>query len=209
MAPSDVISNVGTIAPVFTLILGILVVTWEYRHGTITQTYLASPKREQVIGAKLAVSFAAGATVAALAIGVALVVAVFWVPVDLERGQWELVGRVVLAAAIWGVLGAGLGAFLQSQLGAIITAFVWFLVAEPVVSGLFGIVTETSLPDYLPGDVLDRLQSTGQDIDGSSGGFPFGTNYSYSVTAAGLLAAAYASVLAVVGGLAAVRRDVP
>jgi ABC-2 type transport system permease protein len=209
MAPWDVIRNVGTIAPVFTLILGILVVTWEYRHGTITQTYLASPKREQVIGAKLAISFAAGATVAAVAIGLALVVAAFWITLDLERGQWELVGRVVLAAAIWGVLGAGLGALLQSQLGAIITAFVWFLVAEPVISGLLGIVTETSVPDYLPGNVLDRLQSTGQGIAVGSGDFPFGTDYSYGVTAAGLLAAAYASVLAVLGVLAAVRRDVP
>ena len=37
----------------FALILGVLVITWEYRHGTITQTFLVTPVRERVVGIKM------------------------------------------------------------------------------------------------------------------------------------------------------------
>jgi ABC-2 type transport system permease protein len=192
--------GVATMVPIFTLILGILVVTWEYRHGTITQTYLATPRRERVIGVKLAVSFILGALLAALAIAVALVVARIWLSYEFEGGHWELAGRIVLGAALWGVLGAGLGALLQSQVGAIITSFVWFLVAEPLVAWRL-----ESVGEYLPGNVLDRLQN--QDVlEASAGGV---IDQPYSLLVAGLLAAGYAAGLGAAGVASALRRDVP
>lgn len=200
MAGWDVI-GVASIAAIFTMILGILIVTWEYRHGTITQTFLATPRRERVIGAKLGVSFVAGAILAALAIVVALIVALFWISLDLERGQWELAGRIVLGAGLWGVLGAGLGAVIQSQVGAIVSAFVWFLVAEP----LLGLPLD-STADYLPGSVIDRLQNT-DVVEASSEGFV--PEHTYSLWVAALLATAYAAGFAALGIASAVRRDVP
>jgi ABC-2 type transport system permease protein len=200
MAGWDVI-GVASIAAIFTMILGILIVTWEYRHGTITQTYLATPRRERVIGAKLGVSFVAGAILAGLAIVVALVVALFWISLDLERGQWELAGRIVLGAGLWGVLGAGLGAVIQSQVGAIVAAFVWFLVAEP----LLGLPLD-SAADYLPGSVIDRLQNT-DVVEASSEGFV--PEHTYSLGVAALLATAYAAGFAALGIASAIRRDVP
>jgi ABC-2 type transport system permease protein len=196
----DVI-GVASIAAIFTMILGILIVTWEYRHGTITQTYLATPRRERVIGAKLGVSFVAGAILAALSIAVALVVALFWISLDLERDQWELAGRIVLAGALWGVLGAGLGALIQSQVGAIVAAFVWFLVAEP----LLGLPLD-SAADYLPGSVIDRLQNT-DAVEASAEGFI--PEHTYSLWVAALLATAYAAGFAALGIASAIRRDVP
>jgi ABC-2 type transport system permease protein len=192
--------DVASTAALFTLILGILVVTWEYRHGTITQTYLATPRRERVIGIKLGVSFLLGAALAALAIAVALVVARFWLSYELERGQWELAGRIVLGGALWGAFGAGLGALLQSQVGAIISAFVWFLVAEPLVAWRL-----ESIGDYLPGNALDRFQN--QDVVEASTGAV--VDHPYSLTVAGLLVAGYAVALGLAGIVSAVRRDVP
>jgi ABC-2 type transport system permease protein len=193
--------GVASTAAIFTLILGILVVTWEYRHGTITQTYLATPRRERVIGVKLAVSFLLGAVLSALAIAVALVVARFWLSYELERGHWELAGRIVLGAALWGVFGAGLGALLQSQVGAIITSFVWFLVAEPLVAWRLD-----SVGDYLPGNALDRLQN--QDVAEVGAGGVF-IDHPYSLLVAGMLAAGYAAGLGLAGVVSALRRDVP
>ncbi len=199
----DVI-RVVSLAPVFTLIFGILVVTWEYRHGTITQTYLATPRREWVIAAKLGVSLVVGAILAAIAVAVALVVAQFWTSIDLERSHWELVGRMLLGCALWGVLGTGLGALLQSQVGAIVTAFVWFLVAEPVLGLALEQITDSSITDYFPGNAIDRLQNSEQES-----GLVVGSDYPYGLWTAGLLAGTYAAVLAVLGTLSAVRRDVP
>jgi ABC-2 type transport system permease protein len=204
----DVI-RVVSIAPVFTLILGILVVTWEYRHGTITQTFLATPRRERVIGAKDAVSFLAGAVVAALALALALLVASFWISLDFEREHWELAGRMVFAAAIWGVLGAGLGALMQSQVGAIVTSFVWFLVAEPLLGVTIDALTDTSITDYLPGNVLDRLMNTTGSIEVGSGEDILGPDYAFGLWTAALFAVGYAGLFAVLGLVSALKRDVP
>lgn len=208
MAMWDVI-RVVSIAPVFTLLLGILVVTWEYRHGTIIQTFLATPRRERVIGAKDALSFLSGAVLALAALAVALLVASFWISLDLERGQWELAGRMVFAAALWGVFGAGLGALMQSQVGAIVTAFVWFLVAEPLVGVTIEALTDAAITDYLPGNVIDRLQeSTAATVEVGPEGITTEPDYAYGLWVAALLAAGYAAVFAALGLVSAVQRDV-
>jgi ABC-2 type transport system permease protein len=190
---------IGTTATIFTLILGILIVTWEYRHGTITQTFLATPRRERVMASKFAVALVVGAILGVVCLVAVLVTAAFWISPDLTGGQWELVGRLILAAAIWGVLGAGLGALIQSQVGAIIGAFVWFLIAEPLIGVRFD-----RFADYLPGGVSNRLTSRGEpdafgDIE---------DGWSFGIGAAALLAGFYALAAAALGTASAVRRDV-
>ena len=209
--PSSDVIEVASIAAVFTLILGILIVTWEYRHGTITPTFLATPRRERVIGAKLAASLFAGAVLTAAAIAVGLFMATFWISLELDGEHWELIGRTVLGAALWGVLGAGLGALMQSQVGAIVTSFVWFLVAEPLLGVTIEALTDYSIGDYFPGGALERLQSVGAPAVEISEGSEIvtGPDYPYGLWAAGLLAAAYAAGMAVLGLVSAVRRDVP
>src|SRR3984885_16324291 len=45
--------SVGSLAGVFSALAGIMLVTSEYRHGTIRPTFLFNPRRSRVIGAKL------------------------------------------------------------------------------------------------------------------------------------------------------------
>ena len=52
------------VAAVAALVLGIIAITSEYRHGTIVPTLLASPRRVPFIGAKLATMTLAGAVMA-------------------------------------------------------------------------------------------------------------------------------------------------
>jgi hypothetical protein len=191
--------TVATTAVIFTLILGILIVTWEYRHGTITQTFLATPRRERVMIGKYGISAAMGAVLGVLAVLVVLVTMLFWVSFDLTSAQWQLIGRIVFAAALWGILGAGLGALLQSQVGAIVTTFVWFLVAEPLIGVRFD-----HFADYLPGGVLDRLTARGP-VEGIQEG---PTGYSFGLWAAAFIAGGYALAFAALGTVSALKRDV-
>ncbi|MFD2352435.1 ABC transporter permease [Nonomuraea ferruginea] len=58
--------NMAQQAYVFTMIIGILGMCGEFRHGTITWSFLASPRRGRVVLAKLAVYGLVGLAVSAL-----------------------------------------------------------------------------------------------------------------------------------------------
>jgi hypothetical protein len=144
----------------FALILGILVITWEYRHGTITQTFLVTPVRERVLAAKVLVGGLAGAALVVPALLLMLVIAELWVGdrVDFGKDELELVGRLFVAAAIVAVLGLEIGAATGRQLGAIVVVFAWLIFAEPALS------TWASVGDYLPlRSIAGVLGMSGED----------------------------------------------
>ena len=141
----DLVSIVGT-SLLFALILGVLLITWEYRHGTITQTFLVTPVRDRVIAVKALVAGLAGAALALPALVLMLVIAELWIPdrLDFTGHDVSFGGRIFLASAIVCVLGMEIGAITGRQLGAIIVAFAWTIFAENALS-IWG-----SVADYLP-----------------------------------------------------------
>ena len=160
----DLVAVVAS-ALLFALILGVLMITWEYRHGTISQSFLVTPLRERVLAAKLLVGGIVGAALVVPALLLMLVIAEIWVGDQLELGSHEvgLVGRVFLAAAIVAALGIELGACTARQLGAILIAFAWVVFAEPALS------TWNAVGPYLPIHALDGVLGTGGDESGSFG----------------------------------------
>ncbi len=52
--------SVGSLAGVFSALAGIMLVTSEYRFGTIRPTFLFTPRRSRVVAAKLAAGLLAG-----------------------------------------------------------------------------------------------------------------------------------------------------
>jgi ABC-type transport system involved in multi-copper enzyme maturation, permease component len=52
--------SVGSLAGVFSALAGIMLITSEYRYGTIRPTFLFTPKRSRVLAAKLAAGLLAG-----------------------------------------------------------------------------------------------------------------------------------------------------
>jgi hypothetical protein len=55
--------GVGNLAAAFAALTGVLLVTGEYRYGTIRPTFLFNPSRGRVVAAKLAASLLAGLAV--------------------------------------------------------------------------------------------------------------------------------------------------
>jgi hypothetical protein len=116
-------------------------VTNEYRHGTITTTFLIKSRRVRVLAAKLASAAICGVVFALVAVATAAAVALPWLaardePLALDGQPLETVGRVVLASVFSALLAAAIGGIAQNQVGAIVGVFVWFLVVESLVAVL-------------------------------------------------------------------------
>jgi hypothetical protein len=139
----------------------VLVITWEYRHGTITQTFLVTPVRERVIGAKVVAAALVGAALVLPALILMLVIAEIWVGdrIHFDGHDIGLVGRTFLAAAIVAVLGLEIGASTARQLGAILVAFAWAAFAEPALS-----IWHVLRP-YLPIHAIDSVLGSSEAAD--------------------------------------------
>ena len=186
-------------AAVFTLLLGVLSVTGEFRHGTAVGTFMASPRRGRVIAAKvLALPVVAlGFAVA----GVALTVALAWpllawkgVDFDLSTGQLPTVlAGCVAAVTLYAVLGVGFGALVRNQVAALAVALVWMLLAESLAVSFL-----PEIGRWLPGGAASAM-TLGQPLRGGD---------LLSQGAGAALFAAYGVVLSVLGALTTVRRDI-
>ena len=134
-------------------VLGVTVSSGEFRHATATLTYLVAPRRDRVLAAKSVGRRGRRGGVR---------------PGRLPRGRWPTALIIasargyhvvalgdahagplrpghILAAALLAAIGVGLGSLVRSQLAAVIGVFVWAIVVESIVGGLFHAVQP-----YLP-----------------------------------------------------------
>jgi ABC-2 type transport system permease protein len=156
-------------AVLLALLLGMLLFTNEFRHGTISRTLLVTPRRPILVALKLMIGAAAGIGLALLAVATAAAVAVIWlgiIDVPLRFGDaGDAVWRIILAAALVGALGAAVGGVVHSQVGALVGTLVWLFVAEPVIWVLLGLAHIGGVADYLPAvTVLSILDTSGDNL---------------------------------------------
>jgi ABC-2 type transport system permease protein len=205
----SVASSVGYVFPV---LLGALATTTEFRNQTLTPTFLANPRRAQVLGAKALVLaffgtvFGVVALVASMGIGGGLLAATGQDAAFGASATWVLVGRVVLAMAIWAVLGVGLGVLIPSQVGAIVVVLAFTQFVEPILRLGTSIWDWTAqIGKFLPGAASDAL--VGSSIFTSLGA----STTKVAVLPwwqGGLVLLAYALVASVIGYNTSWRRDV-
>ena len=162
--PPLIYSFAASVGYVFPVLLGALATTGEFRHQTLTPTFLATPKRGRVLGAKTIALFLVGAALGvvglAASVGVgALVLGGFGVDPLLADGEtWALIGRTVLAMAVWAVIGVGLGVLVPSQVASIVIVLAFTQFVEPLLrfASTFTQVT-ADIGKFLPGAASDAL----------------------------------------------------
>lgn len=118
----------------FAMLLGILLITNEYHHQTATTTFLVTPRRTRVVLAKLGTAmigagfFWAFATVLSIAAGAIFLAAKGY---GIQLTEWPVLRAILLNAlayGLWGVLGVGLGVLIRSQIGAVLTGTVAYVI---------------------------------------------------------------------------------
>jgi ABC-2 type transport system permease protein len=185
----------------FSMLLGVLAVAGEYRHRTITTTFLATPDRSRVVLAKLGALGLAGLGFGALGNVIALGAAVLWhqargVPLQLlQPDVGTSVLGLVLVASLFAMLGVGVGALVPNQTAAMVGVIVWLQIVE--LSVLAGIS---------PG--LFKWTATGAALALAGLEPPSPSLSVLSPLPGGLLLAAYALVLAGVASRLTLQRDV-
>ena len=186
---------------IFILILGIIGMTSEYRHMTITSTFLATPKRPRVLIAKGITYAILGAALGLIAFITSLAVTLIALmsdehaPVDIVTAL-QILGGVVLAFAIYAFVGVSVGALIRNQVAAIVGALVWVLIVEALLT-----VFVDWIGKWLPGGALNAvLQTTNVTGRGGEDILP---------TAIGVVVLlGYAVLLGLLASLITLRRDI-
>jgi ABC-2 type transport system permease protein len=199
--PGRDLLTIAGLAPLFALVIGVIGVTTEFRHGTITPTLLVEPVRTRLMAAKLAAEVIVGLALGALCYGLcAAVIAVILsgrgIATGMNTSDWiEAVIGGAFATMLYAAVGLGVGALLRNQVGAIVVVLAWVFVIE----NLLGII---------PGGFGDGIKKYGLSGVGSSLARTASDANRIGQVPAGLLLLGYALVLVIAGTVVVRQRDV-
>ena len=188
--------SAGTSGALFASLIGVMAITSEFRHGTIRPTFVVTPDRTRVIGAKVIASLLMGVVFGLVAIGLSFgvgyaILRIRGIDFALDASHvLLLVLGTLLMTALWAALGVGVGAVITNQVFAVIGVIVWAFFIDNLLRAL--------VPDvgrFTPVAASDALTA----------GF---ADYLLAPALGGLLLASYAVVFLAAGAALVARRDV-
>ena len=197
-----------TIVPVLAVVFGILGMTNEYRHGTITYTYLTTPRRGLVIVVKLICYAAIGAAV--MAATALLVVAAIGVIAALRGVQvpWLQASNIddlttlrdialfLVTVGFMTAFGVGLGALFRAQVPTVAGVLIWALFVENIIA-----VIKPHIGKFLPFTAFQQLDfGAAQSGDAASSAL--------TRPEAFLVSLVYIAVVSIAAVFISMRRDV-
>jgi hypothetical protein len=153
-------SQQGTLA---LMVLGLLGLTTEFRHKTITPTLLATPNRWRMVGAKTLAYIVLAALYSAACIGASFLTAIITLklrhvgvhyPSDLPLG----VLRVYLALVLVALFGLGFGGLVRNQAAAMVGGLVYLV----IINGLWSVLPYVRrVWPFTPGGAESALMARG------------------------------------------------
>ena len=140
LPPARAAVGVVTFAVPVLMILAAMTVTGEYRTGMIRTTFMATPHRTRVLGAKALTTavfagvFAAAMVIASLLVARSMATGQIGDRLSLARAEaWRPVGAVGVYAALGAVLAVGLAVLLRYAAGVIAVLLLMPFVIEPLL----------------------------------------------------------------------------
>jgi ABC-type transport system involved in multi-copper enzyme maturation permease subunit len=188
--------GIGSLSATFAGLFGVLLVTSEYRHGTIRPTLLFVPRRTRIVVAKLGASVFAGVLLGVIGEGAgfglgSFGLAVRHVPLALSATQaTQLTLGTLIGAACWAGIGVGVGFIIRAQVGAVIVLLAWAYVVENLLFAL-----APSVGRYTPYQAQSALVG-------------LTTKHLVPAATGAVLLVAWVVVLALIGEMLTLRRDV-
>jgi ABC-type transport system involved in multi-copper enzyme maturation permease subunit len=190
---------------IFVIILGIMLMAGEFRHGTAVATFLTAPKRGSVVLAKLAVAALGGvllmviSSVFSFAAGFLALQSFPEAAAPSENLFINTLLASVIAGAVLAVIGVSLGTLVRNQMLAIIGALIYLFIVDPLLLALW--------PDagkWLPSGLITAMLAL--DIQAPELGFDT-SDYLPALTAT-LVLLGYGMVFAVTAWATSLKRDI-
>jgi ABC-type transport system involved in multi-copper enzyme maturation permease subunit len=191
-----------------TLSIGVLTIGSEYRHQTITATFLAIPRRGRVMAAKVVSLLAVGALYGLLSLAGAvgagtIVLTSKGVAPFADTSIWRTLALSLLVLGLWALIGLGAGILIPNQVAALLISVAVAWIVEPLL-GLVLALTDwgKSISPYLPS------RATSAMLESTSGGFDGQPITQLSWWAGALVLIGYAAAMAGLGTWRTLRADI-
>lgn len=201
----DAVYANGISGYIFAIILGVLLMAGEFRHGTAVATFLTAPNRGSVIVRKLGIAAIAG--VLLMWVSTAVSMAAGWITLQnyenvAEPSSYLVLNTFIAASiggAVLGVIGVAVGTLIRNQMIAIVGTLVYLFIIDPLLLTLW--------PDagkWLPSGLITGMLAL--DVDAPELGLDTSNYLPPLVSAAVLLG--FGVVFAGVAVATSLRRDV-
>src|SRR3954451_15157336 len=180
------------------IIIGIVVMAGEFRHNTVTSTFLITPDRKRVTVAKLIATGIVGVGVGVVVSALCLAIALPWLSA-MHVGLGSHVADIVVvllggigSTALGGVVGVAIGSLLVKETLAISVTLIWMLVVENMLTNW-----RPGIGRWFPGGAANAVSG----VSPAHGAL-------LPVWAAALLLVGYAATFSGLGTRFVVRRDI-
>ncbi len=205
---SAVFTSGISVGYLLTLAIGIMTIGSEYRHKTITASFLATPRRGVVMGAKVVSLLVIGAFYGVLSLAGAvlsgtLVLTAQGVAPFADPAIWRTLALGLLVLGLWALIGLGAGILIPNQVAALLISIGVAWIVEPIVAGLLPLTSwGGSVTPYFPS------QATAAALGQSASSFGAAVEQSLTWWGGALVLAGYAAVMAGIGTWRTLRADI-